>query len=323
MPRVMRNNLGESYTTTSDLAMKSSAPNEMNGKIKNFYNAMMAAIRSNIMNSLSDRLHVPLRYKRAFGEFPNLKNPKTFNEKICYRKLHPQPIFSVLSDKIEAREYVAYKIGEQHLVPCYKIASSISPKLFAQLPNSFVMKANHGFGYNLLVHDKSQYTFPYLYNLSTEWLSHNFYKICRENHYKRIQPRLIFERLLLDENHQVPKDFKFHCFKKEGEDPVVFIEVAHDRFTNYKVDFYDQAWNLIDIREDKYSSGQAIAKPKMLDKGIELALKLAEGFSYVRVDFYIVEEHIYFGEMTFTPTAGLTRFKYKETDEEWGKLFDI
>lgn len=284
--------------------------------------ALMAVLRSNIMNSLSDRLHVPLRYKRAFGEFPNLRNPKTFNEKICYRKLHPEPVFSILSDKVEARSYVKHCIGGQYLTPCLGVARQLTPELFDELPNQFVMKASHGSGFNLLVDDKRHVTFPELYNLSQEWLSSNFYTVCRENQYKPIEPRLIFEKLLLDESGKVPKDYKFHCFKKPGEDPVIYIEISHDRFTNYRVDFYDADWKLVRVREERLDSGIELEKPHNLDAAMDLALKLAKGFSYVRVDFYLIGDDIYFGEMTFTPMAGLMKFDSRELDEQWGALFD-
>ncbi|MCM2131482.1 ATP-grasp fold amidoligase family protein [Larsenimonas rhizosphaerae] len=284
--------------------------------------ALMAVLRSNIMNSLSDRLHVPLRYKRAFGEFPNLRNPKTFNEKICYRKLHPEPVFSILSDKVEARSYVKHCIGEQNLTPCLGVARQLTPELFDELPNQFVMKASHGSGFNLLVDDKRHVTFPELYNLSQKWLSSNFYTVCRENQYKPIEPRLIFEKLLLDESGKVPKDYKFHCFQKPGEEPVIYIEISHDRFTNYRVDFYDSDWKLVRVREERLDSGIELEKPHNLDAAMELALKLARGFSYVRVDFYLIGDDIYFGEMTFTPMAGLMKFDSRELDEQWGALFD-
>ncbi|MCM2973465.1 ATP-grasp fold amidoligase family protein [Larsenimonas suaedae] len=289
---------------------------------KRAFDALMTAIRSNIMNSLSDRLHVPLRYKRAFGEFPNLRNPKTFNEKICYRKLHPQPVFSILSDKIEARAYVKHTIGERFLIPHYGIAKELSPDLFEQLPNSFVMKASHGSGFNLLVDDKRNTSFAELYNLSQQWLSQNFYTVCRENQYKPIEPRLIFEKMLLDEDKKVPKDYKFHCFSAPDKEPVIYIEVSHDRFINYKVDFFDLDWKPVQVRSEHLNSNIDLEKPRTLDEAISHAKALAAGFSYVRVDFYLIGDDIYFGEMTFTPMAGLMKFRSRQIDEEWGALFN-
>lgn len=323
MPRAVKNLFADSLTAESEPQMKKQDSRVVDVEKRDRIDEYLRLARRSIMNVLPDKWHTALRYRRVFGEFPDLKNPRTFNEKICYRKINPQPIYSVLSDKIAARDYVAHTIGEQYLVPCYAIESEPTPATYSALPESFVMKANHGFGYNLLVRDKADHPFPQIYNLGQHWLGQDFYDVCREAHYRQIKPRLIFEKLLLDDLGNIPKDFKFHCFQREGEEPVVFIEVTHDRFTNYKVDFYNQDWELVEIRRPEVSTGQAMPRPQQLDEALELALKLANGFSYVRVDFYLVGDAIYFGEMTFTPTAGLTKFKDRETDHRWGNLFDI
>ncbi|MHB0776496.1 ATP-grasp fold amidoligase family protein [Halomonas sp. WWR20] len=261
-------------------------------------------------------------YWRAFGVFPNLKHPRTFNDKICYRRLYPETNFSILSDKIKVRGYIAEKIGEQYLIPHYAVCDSLTLDVYENLPSSFVMKANHGCGYNLLVKEKGRYPFTYLREISEKWLASNFYYSSRELHYKYIKPKLFFEKLLLDEKGNIPKDFKFYCFRKEGSPPVVFIEVTHDRFSNYKVDYYNCSWELVEVVEDRFTTGIKIEKPANMDKAISLALELSEGFSFVRVDFYLMRDAIYFGEMTFTPTAGLKNFKSADINEQWGRLFD-
>ncbi|QEL12265.1 hypothetical protein FY550_14710 [Kushneria phosphatilytica] len=322
MPRAIRNAMQGSLSIGTGSGMKARGPSDKPHLGRRFGNAM-GSLRHRIMQSLPDRLHIALRYRRVFGRFPNLRHPQTFNEKICYRKLHPEPSYSILSDKVAARDHVAGVIGSEHLVPCHAVCSELTPDIYHGLPDSFVMKANHGFGYNLLVRNKQDYPYPMLYNLSQAWLREDFSKISREAHYHDIKPRLIIEQLLLDESGNVPKDFKFHCFRRTGESPVVFVEVTHDRFSDYRVDFYDQDWNMIEVREDRFSSGKPMARPALLDEAQALALKLSEGFSYVRVDFYLVNGQIYFGELTFTPTAGLMKFKHHQTDVEWGRLFEL
>ena len=54
-----------------------------------------------------------------------------------------------------------------------------------------------------------------------------------------------------------------------------------------------------------------------------LAKELSKGFSYVRVDFYLINNEIYFGELTFTPDSGIFIFNDKKIDEEWGKLIHL
>jgi hypothetical protein len=54
---------------------------------------------------------------------------------------------------------------------------------------------------------------------------------------------------------------------------------------------------------------------------LALAHQVAEQFSYVRVDFYQVQQRIYFGELTFTPGAGLQRLTPETIEQEWGGYF--
>lgn len=283
---------------------------------------LFQTIRRKLTRKLPDKLCVAFAYRRTFGKFPNLSHPQTFNEKICYRRLHPEPIFSLLSDKVRVREYVELTIGRQYLLPHYKTCQSLSLKTYNALPDSFVMKCNHGSGYNLIVTDKKQYSYAELYAISSQWLASNYYASSRELHYKDIKPQLIFEKLLLDEHGNIPKDYKFYCFRREGQAPVVFIEVTHDRFTHYKVDYYNTDWELVEVVEDRFTSGVRMEKPEKLDEAVELALKLSEGFSFIRIDFYLLHGRIYFGEMTFTPTGGLKHFKSPAIDRRWGELFD-
>ena len=42
------------------------------------------------------------------------------------------------------------------------------------MPNAFVLKANHGSGYNRLVFDKRQVSYAELYDLSNAWMRSNF-----------------------------------------------------------------------------------------------------------------------------------------------------
>lgn len=62
-------------------------------------------------------------------------------------------------------------------------------------------------------------------------------------------------------------------------------------------------------------------KPSRLAEMLVLARQVAEQFSYVRVDFYQVNERIYFGELTFTPGAGLQKLTPETIEQEWGSYF--
>jgi hypothetical protein len=157
--------------------------------------ALRGWLKENMKALLPDTIFLSLLHKKEIGRFPNLIRPRTFNEHILMRNLRPDPRYAALTDKLSVREYVRRNLGEQFLVPLICAPAEFSPAVFDMLPSSFVMKANHGSAFVEVVHDKSKYSFDQLQGLAVKWVSTDFYKVCRERHYKNIEPRIFFEKL--------------------------------------------------------------------------------------------------------------------------------
>ncbi|WP_438766556.1 ATP-grasp fold amidoligase family protein [Kushneria sp. TE3] len=276
------------------------------------------------MACLSDRHFTMLRHWRAFGVLPDLSNPTTFSEKIGYRKLHPTPSMSVLSDKIAVRDYVRERIGEQYLIPCYATADELTPELLKTLPERFVMKGNHGSGYNLLVEDKSQWTFPELYDISQNWLNDDFSRVNRETQYRAIKPRLLFEQRLGSDPVIPPSDYKFHCFRRNGKLTVI-VQIMVGRFQagGHQRVCLTPDWQPVRVETREIEDVSTVEKPAGFDRALALSEQLSEGFDYVRVDFYILDDEIYFGELTFTPGGGFMELIDRQVDHYLGSLFTI
>ncbi|NUY30139.1 hypothetical protein F0160_06345 [Paraburkholderia sp. JPY303] len=271
---------------------------------------------------LPDAVFLSLLHRKRIGRFPNLFHPTTYNEKILLRCLRPDSRYSALTDKLTVRDYVREKIGEKYLIPMISAPADFTQKEFDMLPNSFVMKANHGNNFVEIVRDKSQQSFEHLQYLASQWLSTNFYRNARERHYRGIQPRIYFESLLLDEHGMIPADYKIHCFANEPGRPVMFIFVISDRFgSNTRGDTYDAQWNRIDLEFAPYlRSTRPPPRPNNLDLLLDTAALLSEGFDYVRVDLYAPSGRVFFGELTFTPGAGVSPMLPDRVDYEWGRL---
>ena len=263
-----------------------------------------------------------LLHHKEIGRYPNLFRPTTFNEKILQKNLRPDPWFAELTDKIAVRGYVASKLGEQHVIPLLAAPDGFTKEVFDALPNSFVMKANHGSTYVEVVRDKSARSFEQLRELANHWLTLDFYKIAREKHYRQIKPRIFFGQLLLDQSGQIPADYKLHCFGGRSGRPHIYILVISDRFgSNTRGDIYDADWNHLDMAIGAYKpSPEPAPRPANLDAILSTARKLCADFDYVRVDLYAPDNQIYFGELTFTPGAGVLPFTPDRIDYEWGKL---
>ncbi|ALL67357.1 Glycosyltransferase [Paraburkholderia caribensis MBA4] len=271
---------------------------------------------------LPDTLFLSLLHRKCIGRYPRLARPATFNEKILQRNLRPDPRYVRLTDKLEVREYVAARLGEAHLVPLIAAPEAFTRAVFDSLPDAFVMKANHGSTFVEIVRDKSETTFERLQELSERWLSTSFYWVARERHYRKIRPRIFFEQLLLDHHGRVPADFKVHCFGGHAGRPLMYILLITDRFgNNTHGDVFDAQWRHMDVMIGPYTrSAEPPPRPDNLEAVLKAATVLAKDFDYVRVDLYAPDNRVYFGELTFTPGAGVLPFTPDHVDYEWGQL---
>lgn len=280
---------------------------------------MLNRLFRGIVRRLPDVLYHQVKYALRFKRLPHLSSPRGYGEKLMRRKIYPRAIYTMLADKYRVREFIAGLWGEEYLIELYAHGAELSYDVFSRLPRQFVLKANHGSGYNRLVFDKDQVSYAELYDQSQRWMRANFYQQGRERHYRDITPCIMVERLLL-EHGEVPSDLKFHCFNRDGVIRI-FIQVDYHRFGEHRRDIFDERWNRTEIRIGLPNAEQPAAVPSQLAEMLRLARLTVRQFSYLRVDFYQVGERVYFGELTFTPGAGMTRLQPERIDQEWGDYF--
>lgn len=268
-----------------------------------------------------DPVFLAISHRRRIGRFPSIKHPTTFNEMMLERCLNPDPRWRELADKLSVRAYVRQRVGERHLIPLLAAPEVFTPAVFDALPSSFVMKASHGSGFVEVVQDKSQHTFETLKRLADKWLNIDYYRVGRERHYHGIKPRLFFEKLLADREGRVPADYKMHVFGQGPDGPVIYTGIISDRFGHARADIYDAQWNRLDLAWGTYSrSEQAAPRPPNWDELTRIAMRLADGLGYVRVDLYAPDNDVYFGELTFTPGGGTMPYVPDRFDFEWGRI---
>lgn len=285
--------------------------------LKTFWKKLYVFIKSKIV---SDEDFVKIKFKKNLDYELNLKNPKTINEKLQWLKLNDRrDLLTQCTDKYQVRSYIIKKIGKEYLIPLLyetKKPKDINKKNIVE--NQFVVKVNHDSGGVFIVKDNSLLDWKKLQKDLSLLLLKNYYYHSREWQYKNIEPRIIVEKLLLDENKQVPKDYKLHCFNGR----VNIIQVDMDRDTNHRRNLYDTDWNLIEC-DWKYKRGQNQKKPSMINEMVHISEKLAKDFTYVRVDLYLIEKKIYFGELTFSSGSGWERFTPEKYDNEFGHLLKL
>lgn len=251
---------------------------------------------------------------------PNFKNPKTYNEKINFRKNDPQnALFSMCSDKIKAKEYVADKISPEIIIPNYYVGGSISfeqMKLIIEKEGDCFLKANHNSGPVYLLTSKSsdQEIDDAIVDVNNQ-LKVDFGKLQNECWYSDIKPAVLVEKRLQPEKGEGDiKDYKFHVFKQNDGTYKILLEVHFEQLTNHSISYFDEHLNWLPLTIEYPNIVTVLKKPKNYELMVEYAKRLADPFSYVRVDFYNVQGDIYFGELTFAKTGGAGVFLNKMYD---------
>ena len=262
-----------------------------------------------------------LWYKRVMKEELDLDNPKTYNEKIQWLKLYDStPLKTRLADKYLVRDWVKKKIGGEYLIPLLGVWDSFDEIDFDKLPDQFVLKANHGSGWNIIVKDKSTFDIEEARKKFDLWMHTNFaFRWGLEFHYMNIPPKIIAEKYM--ENLDQLIDYKVWCSDGKAR----FVWVDTDRFTAHKRTLFSLNWEKLPITMgDHYQiDTRDIAKPVNLDKMIQFAELMCKDFCQVRVDFYEVDDKLYFGEMTFTSTSGTDRTNPRSFEYEMGSWITL
>lgn len=262
-------------------------------------------------------------YQARMDKKLDLNNPTTFNEKLQWLKLYDRnPLYPTLVDKYEVREYVKNKIGNQYLVPLLGVWDNFQDIDFSKFPNQFVLKTTHDSGGVVICSDKNKIDKIEVKKKINNSLRRNYYYGKREWPYKNVNPLIISEEYLNDEKSDELKDYKFFCFN--GEVKVILVVEGIGSTKNPKRNFYDEEWNLLPFNEEGASNiTKKVDKPKNYSEMIEIAEKLSQDISFVRVDLYEVNDKIYFGELTFTPQAGFNKFDPDEYDSILGSWLNL
>ncbi len=272
---------------------------------------------SALFKLLPDKTALKIQYKNIFLKPLNLKDPKSFNEKLQWLKLYNrEPAYSRMVDKYEAKQVAAEIIGQEHIIPTYGVWESFDEIDFDKLPDQFVLKCTHGSGDVVIVKDKAQMNMESAREKMTRSLNTNYYKIGREWPYKNVKPRIIAEAYMEDQVTGELRDYKFFCFNGK----VKCFKVDFGRFVEHRANYYDCDKKLIDCGEAVCMPAfdEEIVFPDGLDQMMQYAELLSRNIPFLRVDFYSVNGCTYFGELTFFPAGGFGIFEPIKWDEILG-----
>ena len=272
---------------------------------------------------LSDKQYLKALFMYRFGYSLDLKNPKTFCEKLQWLKLYDRkPEYARMVDKYEVKKYVADKIGNEYIIPTLGVWDAPEDIEWEELPNQFVLKTTHGGGGNgvIVCKDKTKLDIKAVCKQLHKSLSSDLYKTFREWPYKNVSKRIIAESFLASPSGEL-KDYKFFCFNGK----VKCFKIDFGRFVEHHANYYSPAGQLLPFGEKglEPDPNHIEIMPENLNEMISLAEQLSDGFKFLRVDLYNIKGKIYFGELTFYPAAGLGELVPDEWNEKIGGFINI
>jgi hypothetical protein len=262
-------------------------------------------------------LSLRLKHYRRLGRWPTITVPRSFNEKILNYRLHNRdPRIPGLIDKASVKNFVRERLGDEWITPSLFEGPELPPRPQRNWPIPYVLKATHGCGHMLFVRSDTDQQWSTIESTCRAWTSRR-----GEGWPYTKWPYAAMRRWILAEPYlgdgPSPTDYKIHVFEGVAQ----LVEVHTDRFSDHKLTFFDLIWNLQPFRTYYPQDPRPISPPASLDDMLKGAEALADGFPYVRVDFYEIAGRPRFGELTFYPGSGFNPFNPDEYDFKLGELW--
>lgn len=283
-----------------------------------FQRAFIRIARTGLLSWIPDEAFLRFMYLLMMGKRLHLKNPRTYNEKLQWLKIYDRKNeYTRMVDKYLVKELVKNKIGEEFVIPLLGVWDDASEIDYDKLPDQFVLKCNHDSGSTILCQDKSLFDRAAAEKKLNEHLKRNKFDYGREWPYKNVRPKIIAESFVFDRSEGELLDYKVYCF--QGEPKLVMVNTGRNQNLT-KANYYDSDYNRLDFKWG-YPAASNIRKlskecfAEMLNK----ACILSKGIPHVRVDFYVANGRLYFGELTFFDGSGFAKFDPPEWDRKIGE----
>lgn len=273
------------------------------------------------VNILSDATYLKWVFRHNMGYSLNLKNPKSYSEKLQWLKLYyKRPEYTKLVDKIDVKDYVSSIVGKKYIIPTIGKWNSLDDIDWESLPNQFVIKATNDSGGVVVCKDKTSLDIENANNLLRGKGDRDYTKYNKEYPYHDVPHRFIAEEYMEDESGFELKDYKIFCF--DGKAKFLFVATGRQQ-NDTRFDFYDAEFNHLPIINGHPNAEVWPTKPENYEEMLSVAEKLSKGMPHVRVDLYNVNGKIYFGELTFFHWSGTVPFKPREWDYKFGEYLNL
>lgn len=272
--------------------------------------------------NMNDKEYLSWLYRARMGRLPDLNHPKSFSEKLQWLKLNDRkPEYTEMVDKYLAKKYVEKRIGEKYIIPTLGVWDEFDQIEFEKLPDQFVLKTTHDSGGVVICKDKANFDKAAAKRKLEKSLKRNYYWAEREWPYKNVKPRIIAENYLSFLNGSDLVEYKVFCFNGK---PALFLICKGEGHTDERTnDFYDLEFNHIPVTVTCPNAKEKCQKPDEYEELLELSRKLAKNTYQLRVDLYVINHKIYFGELTFFHDSGCCKFNPPEWDKRFGDMLKL
>ena len=185
-------------------------------------------------------------------------------------------------------------------------------------------KKPDGSDWNIAVQDKSKFDKADAKRKIEGWLKLNYCYLMGglDVQYIHIKPRIIAEKFIENDGGDL-YDYKIFCFNGE---PKIILHIE-ERYTDKeeRMFFLDTDWNQLPFNINVPLELDAdLPRPANLEKMLDIARTLSQGYTAVRVDLYSLNDgSIKFGEMTFTTESGISRWHPESANDFMGSLIHL
>ena len=276
-----------------------------------------------IVKLLPDKPYLRVKYLMCMREPLHLNPPRTYNEKLQWIKLYDRKTeYISMVDKYEVKKLVAEAIGKEYIIETYGVWNHFDEIDFSLLPDQFVLKCTHDSGSVTICKDKTQFDYDAAKQKLERGLKFDVFRDGREWPYKNVTPRIIAEAYMEDTQLGELRDYKFFTF---GGEPKVVHIVSNRQNPDEETygDFYDMDYGHLELTIGHNNALVPPKKPENFEKMIEFSRILSKGTKQLRVDFYEVNGHLYFGELTFFHDSGFGDIQPIEWDKIMGEWIDL
>lgn len=286
-------------------------------------NSLIKTFRA-LFTRIAPTLFTRILFRHHVGYKLNLDNPKTLTEKLQWLKLNEyyrNDLITKCIDKYLVREFVTEAGCQEILNELYGVWDDVEQIDWDALPNKFVLKCNHGCAYNIICVDKKTFNIEIAKKQLNNWMSQKYGLQTAEIIYSDLKPKIICEKFIESNDGKELKDYKIFC--SYGVPKLIYV-ITGGHGSKECLDYYTTNWEWIPVNNGTLpNAGNIVPRPEMLDEMLEYAQKLSINFPIVRVDLYCESMKIIFGELTFLPTGGFSKYNPSEYDYIFGEMFNI